>query len=154
MLKRRALMESISSNLHGFLKRIGNNLSVLDKKFLRDSLIGLLRCSQPVVCQMARHVPNQRTRFLSRLDRLEAHLVKDSDFDDTLKNALPHVWLPFVRDDLPSALHHWLSPATTFPFSVSSIFFKALTLFTDNLGDDLFQFGRLGLVRLETKKCA
>ena len=103
MLKRRALMESISSNLHGFLKRIGNNLSVPDQKFLRDGLIGLLRCGQPVVCQMARHVPNQRTKFLSRLDRLEAHLVKDSDFDETLKSTLPDVWLPFVREDTP---HH------------------------------------------------
>lgn len=104
MLKRRALMESISSNLHGFLKTIGNNLSVPDKKFLRDSLIGLLRCGKPIVCQMARHVPNQRTKFLSRLDRLETHLVKDSDFDYKLKNASPQVWLPFVRDDTPIIL--------------------------------------------------
>lgn len=104
MLKRRALMESISSNLHGFLKTIGNNLSVPDKKFLRDSLIGLLRCGKPVVCQMARQLPNQRTKFLSRLDRLEAHLVKDSDFDDELKNASPQIWLPFVRDDTPIIL--------------------------------------------------
>ncbi len=56
MLKRRALMESISSNLHGFLKRIANNLSLPDKKFLRDSLVGLLRCGKPIVCQMARHL--------------------------------------------------------------------------------------------------
>jgi len=104
MLKRRALMESISSNLHSFLKRIGNNLSVPDKKFLRDSLIGLLRCGKPIVCQMARHVPNQRTKFLSRLDRLEAHLVKDSDFDDKLKRALPQIWLPFVQEDTPIIL--------------------------------------------------
>ncbi|MHC4172239.1 MAG: hypothetical protein ACYTBX_09060 [Planctomycetota bacterium] len=41
MLKRKALMESISSNLHSYLKKIGNNLSVPDKKFLRDSLVGL-----------------------------------------------------------------------------------------------------------------
>ncbi len=46
MLKRRALMESISSNLHNFLKKIGNNLSVPDKKFLRDSFTGLLRCGK------------------------------------------------------------------------------------------------------------
>jgi hypothetical protein len=104
MLKQRALMESISSNLQGFLKRIGNNLSVPDKKFLRDGLIGLLRCGRPVVCQMARHVPNQRTKFLSRLDRLEAHLVKDSDFDDKLKSASPQEWLPFVREDTPIIL--------------------------------------------------
>lgn len=44
MLKRRALMESISSNLQNFLKRIANNLSLPDKKFLRDSIIGLIRC--------------------------------------------------------------------------------------------------------------
>jgi hypothetical protein len=89
MLKRIALMESISSNLHNFLKIIGKNLSVPDKKFLRDALIGLIRCGQPIVCQMARHLPNQRTRFLSRLDRLEAHLGKDSRFDRQLKTELP-----------------------------------------------------------------
>ena len=104
MLKRKALMESISSNLHNFLKIIGNNLSVPDKKFLRDSTIGLIRCGKPIVCQMARHLPNQRTRFLSRLDRLEAHLVKESEFDDQVKSALPEVWLPFVHDDTPIIL--------------------------------------------------
>ncbi len=104
MLKRKALMESISSNLHNFLKIIGNNLSVPDKKFLRDSTIGLIRCGKPIVCQMARHLPNQRTRFLSRLDRLEAHLVKESEFDDEVKSALPEVWLPFVHDDTPIIL--------------------------------------------------
>jgi hypothetical protein len=104
MLKRKALMESISSNLHEFLKKIGKNLSVPDKKFLRDSLIGLIRCGKPIVCQMARHLPNQRTKFLSRLDRLEAHLVEDSDFDDKLKDALPQVWLRFVQNDTPIIL--------------------------------------------------
>lgn len=104
MLKRKALMESISSNLHEFLKEIGNNLSVPDKKFLRDSIIGLIRCGKPVVCQMTRHLPNQRTKFLSRLDRLEAHLVTDSDFDDKLKDALPQVWLRFVQNDTPIIL--------------------------------------------------
>jgi len=104
MLKRKALMESISSNLHNFLKKISNNLSVPDKKFLRDGLIGLLRCGKPIVCQMARHLPNQRTKFLSRLDRLEAHLVKDSDFDDKVEAALPQVWLGFIQDDTPIIL--------------------------------------------------
>ena len=104
MLKRRALMESISSNLHSFLKKIGKNLSLPDKKFLRDSTIGLLRCGQPIVCQMARHLPNQHTKFLSRLDRLEAHLVKDSNFDNKIKAELPEVWLPFIQDDTPIIL--------------------------------------------------
>jgi hypothetical protein len=104
MLKRKALMESISSNLHNFLKKIGNNLSVPDKKFLRDGFIGLLRCGKPIVCQMARHLPNQRTKFLSRLDRLEAHLVKDTDVDNQIETALPQVWLGFVQDYTPIIL--------------------------------------------------
>ncbi len=104
MLKRKALMESISSNLHKFLKKIGKNLSVPNKKFLRDGLIGLIRCGKPIVCQMARSLPNQRTKFLSRLDRLESHLGKDSDFDSKLKDELPKFWLPFVKDDTPIIL--------------------------------------------------
>ena len=104
MLKRKALMESISSNLHNFLKKIGKNLSVPDKKFLRDSLIGLIRCGKPIVCQMARQLPNQQIKFLSRLDRLEAHLGKDSKFDSKLKAELPEFWLPFIQDDTPIIL--------------------------------------------------
>jgi len=104
MLKRKALMESISSNLHNFLKIIGKNVSVPDKKFLRDGLIGLIRCGKPVVCQMARQLPNQRTKFLSRLDRLEAHLGKDSKFNSNIKAELPEFWLPFIQDDTPIIL--------------------------------------------------
>ena len=104
MLKRRALMESISSNLHGFLKTIGKNLSVPDKKFLRDSIIGLIRCGKPIVCQMARQLPDQRTEFISRLDRLETHLVKASDFDNKVTTSLPQLWLPFVQDNTPIIL--------------------------------------------------
>ena len=102
MLKRRALMESVSANLHSFLKNIGKNLSLPDKKFLRDGVIGLLRSGKPIVCQMARHLPDQRTQFLSRLDRLEAHLVNNSDFDDKVKAVVPQAWLPFVQDDTPN----------------------------------------------------
>jgi hypothetical protein len=104
MLKRKALMESISSNLHSFLKSIGKKLSVPDKKFLRDAFIGLLRSGKPIVCQMARQLPNQRIKFLSRLDRLEAHLVKDNDFDNKIKAELPEFWLPFIQDDTPIIL--------------------------------------------------
>ena len=74
------------------------------RKFLRDAVIGLLRSGKPIVCQMARHLPDQRTRFLSRLDRLEAHPVKNNDFDSKAKAALPHAWLPFVQDDTPVIL--------------------------------------------------
>jgi hypothetical protein len=104
MLKRVALMESISSNLHDFLKKIATNLSVPAKKFVRDSLIGLIRCGKPIVCQMARQLPNQRIKFLSRLDRLEEHLVKDSNFDGKIKAELPHTWLPSMQDDTPIIL--------------------------------------------------
>ena len=104
MLKRKALMESISSNLHNFLKKISKNLSLPDKKFLRDSTIGLIRCGKPVVCQIARQLPNQRTKFLSRLDRLEAHLVNNNNFDNKLKSQLPQFWLPFIKDDTPIIL--------------------------------------------------
>jgi len=99
MLKRKALMESISSNLHDFLKKISKNLSLPDKKFLRDATIGLLRTGNPIVCQMARHLPNQRTKFVSRLDRLDQHLVKDCNFDHEVKEVLPEVWLPFFKDE-------------------------------------------------------
>ena len=104
MFKRIALMDSISSNLNSFLKKISKNLSLPDKKFLQDAIIGLLRCGRPVVCQMARHLPNQRTSFLSRLDRLESHLVKDNDFNKLVKAELPEVWLPFIKDDTPIIL--------------------------------------------------
>ena len=104
MLKRVALMDSISSNLNDFLKKITNNLSLPDKNFLRDNFIGLIRCGKPVVCQMARHLPNQRTKFLSRLDRLEAHLVKNSNFDNKIKAELPNTWLPSIKDDMPLIL--------------------------------------------------
>jgi len=93
MVKRRALMESISSNLHSFLKKTGKNLSLTDKKFLRDGLVGLLRARQPIVCQMARLLPNQRTKFISRLDRLDRNLVKNSDFDNNVKETLPGLCL-------------------------------------------------------------
>lgn len=79
-------------------------MSVPDKKFLRDGFIGLIRCGRPIVCQMARQLPNQRVKFLSRLDRLEDHLVKDSNFDDKIKAELPHTWLPSVQDDTPIIL--------------------------------------------------
>ena len=75
-----------------------------DKKFLRDGLIGLIRSGKPIVCQMARHLPNQQTKFLSRLDRLEAHLGKDSKFDSKIKAELPEFWLPFIQDDTPIIL--------------------------------------------------
>ncbi len=104
MLKRKALMESISSNLHNFLKKTAKNLSLPDKKFLRDGFIGLLRAGQPIVCQMARRLPNQRTKFISRLDRLDQHLVKDSNFDNNVKEALPQLWLPYFQDDTPIIL--------------------------------------------------
>ena len=45
MLRRKALMESVASYLNSLIKYIGKNLSLPDKKFLRDGVIGLLRIS-------------------------------------------------------------------------------------------------------------
>jgi len=67
-------------------------------------LIGLLRSGRPVVSQMARHLPNQRTKFISRLDRLDQHLVKNSNIEYGVKEALPDVWLPYIGDDTPIIL--------------------------------------------------
>jgi hypothetical protein len=46
MVKQEALMESLSSNLKGFLNQIQGNLSVPDKKFLWDGFIGLVRAGR------------------------------------------------------------------------------------------------------------
>jgi hypothetical protein len=62
------------------------------------------RSDKPIVCQMARQLPNQRVKFLSRLDRLEDHLVKDSNFDAKIKAQLPDIWLPFMQDETPIIL--------------------------------------------------
>jgi hypothetical protein len=104
MVKQFALMESLSSNLHDFLKKVSQNLSLPDKKFLRDAIIGLIRSGNPVVCQMARQLPDRHTAFLSRLDRIEKHLTHESNFDGEVKEALPRVWLPFMTDDTPVIL--------------------------------------------------
>jgi len=42
MIRRCALMKPLSPNLHDSLKQTGENLSVPEKKSLRDSLIGLI----------------------------------------------------------------------------------------------------------------
>jgi len=97
-------MESISSNLHSFLKKTSKNLSLPEKKFLRDALIGLLRAGNPIVCQRARQLPDQRTKFISRLDRLDEHLLKHSNFDENVKETLPGLWLPYLQDDTPIIL--------------------------------------------------
>jgi hypothetical protein len=62
-------MESISANLHGFLHQIDGNMSRPDQKFLQGALIGLLRAGRPIVCQMARQLPNQRTEYTMRVKR-------------------------------------------------------------------------------------
>jgi hypothetical protein len=53
---------------------------------------------------MARQLPNRRIKFLSRLDRLDYGLVKNSNFDNKVKAVLPQVWLPFFKDDTPLIL--------------------------------------------------
>ena len=53
---------------------------------------------------MARHLPDQRTRFVSRLGRLDQHLVKNSNFDHNVKETLPQVWLPYFQGNTPIIL--------------------------------------------------
>ena len=104
MVKQDALMESLSSNLRGFLNPIGGELSVPDKKFLRDGFVGLIRAGSPIVCQMARQVLNQRSKYTSRVKRLDLHLTAQTDFDARIKQSLPSLWLPLIRDDTPLIL--------------------------------------------------
>ena len=84
MVRSRALMESVSANMDGFLEQISAELARPPKKFLRDGLIGLLRAGRPVATRIARKLPQQRTKFLSRLDRLDRlaeDLNRESDLD-------------------------------------------------------------------------
>jgi hypothetical protein len=104
MVSTHALMESVSANLHEFLHSIDTGLTRPQKKFLRDGLVGLLRAGRPVVCCMARKLPDQRTKFLSRLDRLEDNLNRPSELDEKIKVALPGLWLPLIRDETPIIL--------------------------------------------------
>jgi hypothetical protein len=104
MVKQDALMESLSSNLHGFLQSIAGSLSSPDKKFLRDGLIGLIRAGHPIVCQMAREVPNQTPMYTTRVKRLDLHLTCDNDFDLQVKACLNRLWIPLITDATPLIL--------------------------------------------------
>ena len=53
---------------------------------------------------MARKLPDRRTKFLSRRDRMEANLNRPSDIDQKIKAALPDLWLPMVGEDTPIIL--------------------------------------------------
>jgi hypothetical protein len=104
MVKRFALMESLSANLHDFLKKVSGNLLLPDRKFLRDAIIGLLRCGQPIICKMARVLPNQRTKITSRIDRLDEQLLSNGDFDKQVQEAAAQTCLPLITDDTPIIL--------------------------------------------------
>ena len=104
MVRPHALMESVSASLHEFLHWIDADLTRPQKKFLRDGLLGLIRAGKPIVCGMARKLPDQGTRFLSRLDRLEENLNKVSPFDEKLKAAAAALWLPLIDDQTPIIL--------------------------------------------------
>ena len=104
MVRTHALMDSVSANLGEFLHSIHSELTRPQKKFLRDGLVGLIRAGRPIVCGMARKLPDRRTRFLSRRDRLEANLNRPSDIDQKITGALPDLWLPMVHQDTPIIL--------------------------------------------------
>lgn len=69
-------------------------MSVPDKKFVRDGFIGLVRAGHTIVCQMAREVPNQGSKYTTRVKRLDLHLTGESDFDEQIKQSPPTIWLP------------------------------------------------------------
>jgi len=51
MLKRKAPMELLSSNLLDFHKKTNKDLSLPTRKFHRNALIDLLQARKPTVCQ-------------------------------------------------------------------------------------------------------
>jgi hypothetical protein len=104
MFRHHALIEHLSANLHDFIHQISQNLSRPNKKFLRDGLIGLIRAGKPIVCQMARQLPNKRSKYLTRVKRLDEHLVSTGDFDERIKQALPDIWLPLIDENTPIIL--------------------------------------------------
>jgi hypothetical protein len=104
MVRMHALMESLSANLGEFLHSSHSDLTRPQKKFLRDGLVGLIRAGRPVVCRMARTLPDRRTKFLSRRDRMEANLNRPSDIDQKIKAAMPDLWLPMVGEETPIIL--------------------------------------------------
>ena len=59
MVKTHAPMESKSANLGVFLNRITSNLKKPPKKFLRDAIIGLIRARRPIICRVARNLPQR-----------------------------------------------------------------------------------------------
>ncbi len=67
MMRMHALMESVLASLQEFIHSIDTDLSRPQKNFLRDGLIGLLRAGRPVVCRMARKLPDQPGFLLYRL---------------------------------------------------------------------------------------
>jgi len=104
MFRHFRLIENLSSNLHGFLQQINQNLTKPNKKFLKDSFIGLIRAGAPIVCRMARQLPNKRSKFTTRVKRLDKHLTSTSNFDEQIKAALPELWLPMIDNDTPIIL--------------------------------------------------
>jgi len=104
MFRHHALIEHLSSNLHNFLNQISRNLSRPNKKFLRDGLVGLIRAGKPIVCQMARQLPNRRSKYLTRVKRLDEHLISTNDFDERIKQSLSQFWLPMIDEDTPIIL--------------------------------------------------
>lgn len=85
MVRQHALMECVSVNLHDFLDQINGDLSRTDKEFPRDGIVGLLRAGRPIVCWMARQLPNKRPKHLTGVKRLDEHLVATSDYDARIK---------------------------------------------------------------------
>jgi len=105
-MRGQALMESISANLKWFLQPIGADSSKPQRKVLRDGLVGLLRAGRPVVCRMARKLPDRGTEFLSRMDRLAGHLNKADDLEQKVR-AAPATADTVLSQDVTTAWRCW-----------------------------------------------
>lgn len=103
MLKPHALIDSLSENLSYFITQIHRGLPLPQKNFLHESIIGLIRAGHPIVAQMARQI-GRHDSFNADRTRLEYNLNNENQFDQKIKDNLPSIWLPFIREDTPIIL--------------------------------------------------
>ena len=103
MIKTHALIDSLSANPNNFISQIHEGLSLPQKKFLHESLIGLIRAGHPIVSQMARQIGRHDTFNADRC-RLEYNLNSKTKFDQKIQAKRSNVWLPMIQDDTPIIL--------------------------------------------------
>lgn len=87
MLKRKALIKSISSNMHSFLKKTGRNLSLPNKKFLRDAINGNFDYNvKEALPEVWLPYFQQNTPIIPDLSDLAKRLAKKMDYLATVRD--------------------------------------------------------------------